>query len=102
MHLISCLQKISDVRIFGPTTNIMRGGTVSFACEGIHPHDLGQFLDSQGIAVRTGHHCAWPLNRKLGVAATTRASVYLYNDMSDIDALLSGIVGAQSYFSRFS
>ncbi len=102
MHLISGLQKISDVRIFGPTTNIMRGGTVSFACEGIHPHDLGQFLDSQGIAVRTGHHCAWPLNRKLGVAATTRASVYLYNDMSDIDALLSGIVGAQSYFSRFS
>ena len=102
MHLISGLQKISDVRIFGPTTNIMRGGTVSFACEGIHPHDLGQFLDSQGLAVRTGHHCAWPLNRKLGVAATTRASVYLYNDMSDIDALLSGIVGAQSYFSRFS
>ena len=102
MHLISGLQKISDVRIFGPTTNIMRGGTVSFACEGIHPHDLGQFLDSQGIAVRTGHHCAWPLNRKLGVAATTRASVYLYNDMSDIDTLLSGIVGAQSYFSRFS
>ena len=101
-HLIKGLANISGIKIFGPTTDIMRGGTVSFACEGIHPHDLGQYLDSQGIAVRTGHHCAWPLNRKLGVAATTRASVYLYNDLSDIDALLQGVVGAQKYFARFS
>ena len=101
-YLINGLKQIPDIKIFGPMTNIMRGGTVSFACEGIHPHDLGQYLDSQGIAVRTGHHCAWPLNRKLGVAATTRASVYLYNDLSDLDALLEGVLGAQKYFARFS
>jgi cysteine desulfurase/selenocysteine lyase len=76
----------------------MRGGVVSFGVENIHPHDLGQFLDSQGIAVRTGHHCAWPLNRKLGVAATTRASFYLYNDEADVDALLQGVSDAQMYF----
>ena len=59
---------------------------------------MGQYLDSCGIAVRTGHHCAWPLNRRLGVSATTRASLYLYNDSDDIDALLVGIRGAQTYF----
>ena len=76
----------------------MRGGTLSFTCGDIHPHDLGQFLDSQGIAVRTGHHCAWPLTRKLGVPATTRASLYLYNTEADIDALVMAIVDAQKYF----
>ena len=76
----------------------MRGGVVSFAVEGIHPHDLGQFLDSHGIAVRTGHHCAWPLNRKLGVAATTRASFYLYNTDADVDELVTGINAAEKYF----
>ena len=101
-YLINGLQNIPAVRIFGPATQIMRGGTVSFAVDEIHPHDLGQYLDSQGIAVRTGHHCAWPLNKKLGVAATTRASVYLYNDQSDLDALLEGVLAAQKYFSRFS
>jgi selenocysteine lyase/cysteine desulfurase len=65
----------------------------------IHPHDLGQYLDSQGVAVRTGHHCAWPLTRKLGVPATTRASLYLYNDESDCDALFAAILGAQKYFA---
>jgi cysteine desulfurase/selenocysteine lyase len=74
------------------------GGSVSFTLEGIHPHDLGQFLDSQGIAVRTGHHCAWPLNRKMGVQSTTRASLYLYNTDDDIRALATGIADAQRYF----
>ncbi len=76
----------------------MRGGIVSFSVGEIHPHDLGQYLDSQGIAVRTGHHCAWPLTRKLGVPATTRASFYLYNTKDDLDALVAGIRGAQKYF----
>ncbi len=76
----------------------MRGGVISFAVNGIHPHDLGQFLDSHGIAVRTGHHCAWPLNRKLGVAATARASLYLYNTESDIDALVESVGLAEKYF----
>ncbi|MSY09195.1 MAG: SufS family cysteine desulfurase [Actinobacteria bacterium] len=102
MQLINGLQKIEGVKIFGPTNNIMRGGTVSFAVDQIHPHDLGQYLDSLGIAVRTGHHCAWPLNKKLGVAATTRASFYLYNDSDEVEALLDGVLGAQKYFARFS
>ncbi len=97
-RLITGLEQNKSVQIFGPRNLEMRGGVVSFGVEDIHPHDLGQFLDSQGIAVRTGHHCAWPLNRKLGVTATTRASLYLYNEESDIDALLEGVADAQTYF----
>ena len=96
--LIAGLDDIKGLKIFGPNDLIDRGGTVSFTVDGIHPHDLGQFLDSKGIAVRTGHHCAWPLARKFGVQATTRASLYLYNELSDIDALLSGIHDAKKFF----
>ena len=99
-YLLDGLSEIEDLRIIGPTTTELRGGTVSFTLGDIHPHDLGQYLDSQGIAVRTGHHCAWPLTRKLGVAATTRASMYLYNTTDDLDALISGVKGAQKYFGR--
>ena len=95
---IEKLSEIKDLRIIGPRDLDMRGGTLSFTVGEIHPHDLGQYLDSQGIAVRTGHHCAWPLTRKLGVPATTRASFYLYNTHSDVDALVAGILGAQKYF----
>jgi cysteine desulfurase/selenocysteine lyase len=95
---IEKMNEIKDLKIIGPRDLDMRGGTLSFTVGEIHPHDLGQFLDSQGIAVRTGHHCAWPLTRKLGVPATTRASFYLYNSASDIDALIDGILGAQKYF----
>ena len=95
---IEKLSETKDLRIIGPRDLDMRGGTLSFTVGEIHPHDLGQYLDSQGIAVRTGHHCAWPLTRKLGVPATTRASFYLYNTRSDVDALTAGIVGAQKYF----
>lgn len=96
--LIAGLLDINGAKIFGPTDIENRGGTVSFTLEGIHPHDLGQFLDSKGIAVRTGHHCAWPLARKFNVVATTRASLYLYNDLSDIDALLAGVQDAKKFF----
>ena len=99
-YLLNGLSEIADLRIIGPTTTDNRGGVISFTLGDIHPHDLGQFLDSQGIAVRTGHHCAWPLTRKLGVPATTRASVYLYNTIEDLDALISGVHGAQKYFGR--
>jgi cysteine desulfurase/selenocysteine lyase len=97
-RLIAGLQQIDGVSIFGPTDLEMRGGVVSFTVEGIHPHDVGQFLDSHGIAVRTGHHCAWPLNKKFGMNATVRASIYLYNDEVDIDALIEGVRGAKKYF----
>jgi cysteine desulfurase/selenocysteine lyase len=99
-YLLSRLSDISGLTIVGPKGTDMRGGSVSFTFGDIHPHDLGQFLDSQGVAVRTGHHCAWPLNRKMGVPATTRASLYLYNTSEDIDALVAGIVAAEKYFGR--
>jgi cysteine desulfurase/selenocysteine lyase len=98
-YLLNGLLEIPELSIVGPTTTQSRGGSVSFTVGQIHPHDLGQYLDSQGVAVRTGHHCAWPLTRKLGVPATTRASLYLYNDESDCDALFAAIRGAQGYFA---
>jgi cysteine desulfurase/selenocysteine lyase len=99
-YLLEKLSEIDDLRIVGPTNTESRGSSISFTFGDIHPHDLGQFLDSQGIAVRTGHHCAWPLNRKMGVPATTRASLYLYNTLEDCDALVAGIHDAQKYFGR--
>lgn len=98
-YLLDNLLEIPELNVIGPKTIDARGGSVSFTVGQIHPHDLGQFLDSQGVAVRTGHHCAWPLTRKLGVPATTRASLYLYNDQSDCDALINAILGAQKYFA---
>jgi cysteine desulfurase/selenocysteine lyase len=98
-YLIEKLSQVPDLKIVGPTSLDSRGGTVSFTVGDIHPHDLGQYVDSQGVAVRTGHHCCWPLTRKLGVPATTRASLYLYNDELDCDALFDAIIGAQKYFA---
>ena len=98
-YLIEKLLQVPKLKIVGPTDLDSRGGTVSFTVGEIHPHDLGQYVDSQGVAVRTGHHCAWPLTRKLGVPATTRASLYLYNEESDCDALFDAILGAQKYFA---
>ena len=97
--LLDNISEIPEIKVVGPTDMNLRGGTVSFTVGDIHPHDLGQHLDSQGIAVRTGHHCAWPLTRKLGVPATTRASLYLYNTEEDIKSLVSGIGAAQKYFA---
>jgi cysteine desulfurase/selenocysteine lyase len=99
-YLLNELNQIPGIAVVGPTDISLRGGTVSFTLDGIHPHDLGQYLDSAGIAVRTGHHCAWPLTRALGVPATTRASLYLYNDNSDIDALIAAIKDAKKYFGQ--
>ena len=99
-YLLEKFSSIESLRVVGPTTTESRGGSISFTFGDIHPHDLGQFLDSQGIAVRTGHHCAWPLNRKMGVPATTRASLYLYNTTEDCDALVQGILDAEKYFGR--
>jgi cysteine desulfurase/selenocysteine lyase len=97
-YALSTLQEIKGLRILGPLDTVDRGGVISFSLDGIHPHDAGQVLDQYGVAVRTGHHCAWPLMRKYGVAGTTRASFYLYNDLSDIDALAEAITSTQKYF----
>jgi cysteine desulfurase/selenocysteine lyase len=92
------LQSIRGLSVIGPKDLAMRGGVVSFAVEGVHPHDLGQALDQYGIAVRTGHHCAWPLMRRFKTVATTRASFYLYNDFDEIEALVDGVERARKYF----
>ena len=89
------LARMNDVRLFGPETS---AGIVSFAIEGVHPHDLGTILDEANVAIRAGHHCAQPLMDHLGVAATARASFGLYNDESDIAALLAGIERTKRIF----
>jgi cysteine desulfurase/selenocysteine lyase len=92
------LSAISGLQIFGPKDAANRGPTFSFAIDGIHPHDAGQVLDQYGIAVRTGHHCAWPLMKKFGLTGTTRASFYIYNSKEDVDALVQGIIDTKKYF----
>lgn len=87
-----------DLTIYGPTDPAARGGVMSFAFKGIHPHDLSQVLDQHGVCVRPGHHCAKPLMRVLGVGATARASWYVYNDERDIDALGDALADADRFF----
>ncbi len=93
------LAAIEGVRILGPAEPAGRGAAVSFEVDGVHPHDVGQVVDEYGIAVRAGHHCAWPLHRALGVQASTRASFYLYNTLDEVDALVEGIRHAQRFFT---
>jgi cysteine desulfurase / selenocysteine lyase len=97
-HALEAITAIPGVRVLGPLSTEDRGGAVSFEVAEIHPHDVGQVLDELGIAVRTGHHCAWPLHRALGVQASTRASFYLYNTHDEVDALADGIRQAQKFF----
>ena len=97
-HALDALRELPGVRILGPDSTKDRGGAVAFEVAGVHPHDVGQVLDELGIAVRTGHHCAWPLHRKLGVQASTRATFYVYNTHAEVDALADGIRYAQRFF----
>jgi cysteine desulfurase/selenocysteine lyase len=89
--LLDRLAELPWVRVLGPTTTHQRGGAVAFEVEGVHAHDVGQVLDDEGVAVRVGHHCAWPLHRRFGVTATTRASFGPYNGPDDVDALVTGL-----------
>src|SRR6266581_3308766 len=95
---LEALAGIQGVRVLGPLTTADRGGAVSFTVDEVHPHDVGQVLDELGIAVRTGHHCAWPLHRALGVQASTRATFYVYNTHDEVAALADGIRYAQRFF----
>jgi len=97
-HALDTLREINGVRVLGPDTTKDRGGAVAFEVEGVHPHDVGQVLDELGIAVRTGHHCAWPLHRALGMQASTRATFYVYNTHAEVEALADGIRYAQRFF----
>jgi cysteine desulfurase / selenocysteine lyase len=85
--------------IYGPTDVAHRGGAVSFLFDGIHAHDVSQVLDEDAVCVRAGHHCAKPLMRQLGVPATTRASLYVYNDEADVEALIEALAKAQKFFA---
>ncbi len=89
---------IPGIRILGPTDLTDREGLVSFEVDGVHPHDVSQFLDSKGVAVRAGHHCAGPLHRKLGAVASSRASFYLYNTKADVDVFLAALDQIRDYF----
>ena len=96
------LEKVSaidGVRIVGPTDNTARGGAVSFVVDGVHAHDVSQVLDDRGVAVRVGHHCAWPLHRAYGINSTVRASFAVYNTLDEADALAEAVVAAQDFFA---
>lgn len=92
------LRSIPGIRLLGDTDSAPRVGLAAFDVEGVHAHDAGQFLDSRGIAVRVGHHCAQPLHRRFGITASVRASAALYNTDADIDAFLEGVAGIRSFF----
>ncbi|GAA3062261.1 cysteine desulfurase [Pseudonocardia yunnanensis] len=95
---IEGLSQVPGVRIIGPTDLTDRGGAVAFVVEGVHAHDVGQVLDDRGVAVRVGHHCAWPLHRRFGVAATVRASFHVYNTPDEVTALVEGVRAARDFF----
>lgn len=95
---LEALGQIPGVRIVGPTTTEARGGAVSFVVDGIHAHDVSQVLDDDGVAVRVGHHCAWPLHRRLGVQSTVRASFALYNTVDEVEALARSLRRAKEFF----
>lgn len=90
-RLLDGLARRPWVRVIGPTEMTDRGSSVAFVVEEVHAHDVGQVLDDQGVEVRVGHHCAWPLHRRMRVAATTRASFAAYNTVEEVDALLAAL-----------
>ncbi|ALE73262.1 cysteine desulfurase [Pseudonocardia sp. EC080625-04] len=92
------LPAIDGLRIIGPPGAELRGGAVSFLVDGIHAHDLSQVLDDRGVAIRVGHHCAWPLHRRFGIVASARASFAVYNTVDEVEALADGIRAAQKFF----
>jgi cysteine desulfurase / selenocysteine lyase len=94
------LSGIDGVHIIGPTSMENRGSPVSFVVDGVHAHDVGQVLDDDGVAVRVGHHCALPLHRRFGVAATARASFAVYNTADEVDRLVAGVRHALDFFGR--
>ncbi len=101
-RLAEGLAAIDGVRLLGPAPGEARVGLASFGVEGVHAHDVGQFLDDRGIAVRVGHHCAQPLHRRLGLTASTRASGYLYTTQDEVDAVIDGVRDAVAFFGARS
>jgi cysteine desulfurase/selenocysteine lyase len=97
-YALDAISTVPGLRIFGPNVPVGRGGTISFGLDGVHPHDVGQVLDEEGVEVRVGHHCARPACARFGVPATTRASFYVYTTTDEIDALVRGIDRVRKVF----
>jgi cysteine desulfurase/selenocysteine lyase len=97
-YTLDALKEVEGLKVYGPRDPERRGGTFGFSLEGIHPHDVAQVLDQEGVCVRAGDHCAKPLMKVLGVGATARASTHVYNSTEDIDALVRALIGARAYF----
>jgi cysteine desulfurase/selenocysteine lyase len=98
-YALDALKDLEGIRVFGPADPARRGCPISFEIPEVHPHDVAQFLDQEGVCVRAGHHCTKPLMRALGVTATARASMHVYTRTDDIDALVHALHGARAYFS---
>src|SRR5581483_9551657 len=98
IYCLDRLQKIEGLTTFGPTNLEQKVGVISFTIDGAHPHDIAQILGDMNICIRAGHHCAMPLHKRLGVAATARASLYIYNDEKDIDKLIQGLRKVKKIF----
>jgi cysteine desulfurase/selenocysteine lyase len=97
-YALDQLAGVRGLRVLGPTDMVQRGGAISFELGGVHPHDVAQVLDSRGVAVRAGHHCAKPAHQRFGVQSSTRASFYLYTTEQEIDALVEALDATRSYF----
>ncbi|EPH00314.1 cysteine desulfurase/selenocysteine lyase [Propionibacterium sp. oral taxon 192 str. F0372] len=98
-RILQGMASLDFIHVMGPTEMADRGGAVSFTVDGVHPHDLMQLLDSRGVAVRGGHHCAAPLHRRLGIQSSSRASGYLYTTKEDVDALIETLDWAHDFFT---
>jgi cysteine desulfurase/selenocysteine lyase len=99
-YALQRLSALEGVQIIGPREPVDRGATIAFTVAGVHPHDVAQLLDEQGVAVRAGHHCARPVCVRYGIAATTRASFGIYTTTEEIDALVAGLESVQEMFAR--
>ena len=97
-YALDRLEEVPGLKVFGPGAE-EKGGVASFTFEGVHPHDVAQILDQDGIAVRAGHHCAMPIHDKFGIPATTRASFYIYNTTDEVDALIESLYEVKKVFS---
>ena len=97
-YALERLAEVEGITVFGPGDPDRRGGVMSFALEGMHPHDIGELCGREGVCIRAGHHCAQPLMRDLGVGATARASLHVYNSREDVDRLATALTGAREVF----
>jgi cysteine desulfurase/selenocysteine lyase len=99
-YALDRLRQMNDIELYGPTDPAQRGGVVSFNLAEVHPHDVGQVLDSYGVAIRAGHHCTQPLMRSLGVSGTARASFYVYNTPEEVDVMVEALKATREMFAN--